>query len=63
MLVFQLQRRWEQVGGPEHTVGSRPCFLWVAVEAVDQDDVRSGLRMGIDRCDFEARDLLVDTSL
>lgn len=63
MLVLQLQRRRKQVRGPENAVGGRPCFLWVAVEAVDQDDVRSRLRMGVNRCDFEARDLPVDTSL
>lgn len=52
------QSDWQQLGGPEDTVLCGPCVLWVAVEAVDENDVYSCFGMGIDFGDLETLDLV-----
>lgn len=67
MRVLCLQRLGKQVDWPESAVPiralRRPGPLWVAVQAVDQDDIDLGTRVGVDSCDVEPGDLPVDGSL
>ncbi len=48
---------WKQLCGPEKAILAGPCVPRLAVEAVDEDDVDLGVRVGEDARNLEAGDL------